>query len=157
MEDFVGSSCENVDFVVGRGGARGAPGGRPAPGQRNELLRGQPDRAHAQGREGGDGLVEKVKTNLEECKKRRLTATVSDPKKVSGVGTRRAPRSPGHTVMVEQKGTQGSDEFRVGIVQAGRKVAYTFAEPEGRAPTPPTPNWNTISVRAGAKRATQVP
>ncbi|HLL63025.1 MAG TPA: hypothetical protein VK401_08245, partial [Propionibacteriaceae bacterium] len=59
-----------------------------------------------------------------------------------------------YTVGVEQKGTDGSDEFRVGIVQAGTEVAYTFANPKGDFNF--TENqWNTIAVRAG-ERVTQV-
>ena len=98
-------------------------------------------------------LVEKVKDNIEDCKKRRLTATVSDPDKVNGLGARDT-EVVGYTFLVKQKGTQGSDEFRVGIVQAGSKVAYSFANPQGDFDF--TDNqWNTIAVRAG-ERATQV-
>ncbi len=56
---------------------------------------------------------------------------------------------------MEQKGTEGSDKFRVGIVQVGTKVAYTFANPKGDFDFTDS-QWNTISVRAG-ERVTQVP
>ena len=79
---------------------------------------------------------------------------MSDPKKVGGVGTK-GTAITGYTATVEQKGTQGSDEFRVGIVQAGTKVAYSFANPKGDFDFTDA-QWNTISVRAG-ERVTQVP
>ena len=153
QEDFVGSSCENVDWSTVAAEVAQLPG-LPASRQRDELLRGQPDRPHPQGREGGEELVEKIKTNLEKCKERRLTATVSDPKKVGGIGAK-GTAIAGYTATVEQKGTQGSDEFRVGIVQAGTKVAYSFANPKGDFDFTDA-QWNTISVRAG-ERVTQVP
>ena len=60
----------------------------------------------------------------------------------------------GYTAIVEQKGTNGSDKFRVGIVHVGTKVAYTFANPKGGFDFTDS-QWNTISVRAG-ERVTQV-
>jgi hypothetical protein len=152
-EDFVGSSCENVDWSTVAAEARSSrvylhPDSGTAYFGVNQIILTQKDEKSAK------ALVEKIKTNLEECKKRRLTATVSDPKKVAGIGTKGIAIS-GYTATVEQKGTQGSDEFRVGIVQAGTKVAYSFANPKGDFDFTDS-QWNTISVRAG-ERVTQAP
>ena len=75
--------------------------------------------------------MNKIKKDLETCRERRLTATVEDPNKVSG--DRRARRR-GRRLhrRVQQRRTDGaSDKFRVGIVAAGNKVVYTFANPKG--------------------------
>ena len=152
QEDFVGSSCENVDWSTIAAEARSSrvylhPDSGTSYFGVNQIVLTLKDEKAA------TGLVEKIKTNLAKCKERRLTATVSDPKKVGGVGTK-GTAIAGYTAMVEQKGTQGSDEFRVGIVQAGTKVAYSFANPKGDFDFTDA-QWNTISVRAG-ERVTQV-
>ncbi len=153
QEDFVGASCENVDWSTVAAEARSSrvylhPDSGTSYFGVNQIVLTLKDEKSAK------ALVEKIKTNLEECKERRLTATVSDPKKVRGIGTK-ATAITGYTATVEQKGTQGSDEFRVGIVQAGTKVAYSFANPKGDFDFTDA-QWNTISVRAG-ERVTQAP
>ena len=151
-EDFVGASCENVDWTTVAAERRDArvylhPDSGSAYFGVNQVVLTVKDAKAAK------ALVEKIKTNLGDCKERRLTATVSDPKKVSGIGARNTDVT-GYTAVVEQKGTNGSDKFRVGIVQAGTKVAYTFANPKGDFDFTDS-QWNTIAVRAG-ERATQV-
>ena len=152
QEDFVGASCENVNWAT-------------VPAENREMrVYLHPDSGTAyfgvnqivlnlKDAKAASALVEKIKTNIEKCKDRRLTATVSGPKKVSGVGARDA-KVAGYTFLVEQKGTDGSDEFRVGIVHAGTKVGYTFANPKGDFDFSDA-QWNTIAVRAG-ERVTQV-
>ena len=152
QEDFVGASCENVNFATVPAESRNMrvylhPDSGNAYFGVNQIVLGLKDAKSAK------SLVEKLKSNLEDCKKRRLTATVSDAKKVTGLGAKGVEVS-GYTFVVEQKGTQGSDEFRVGVVQAGTKVAYTFANPKGDFDFTDS-QWNTISVRAG-ERVTQV-
>jgi hypothetical protein len=152
QEDFVGASCENVNWTTVAAEKRDMrvylhPDSGTAYFGVNQIVLQLKDEKAA------NALVEKIKSNLGDCKKRRLTATVSDPKKVTGVGARNAEVT-GYTAVVEQKGTNGSDKFRVGIVHAGTKVAYTFANPKGDFDF--TDNqWNTIAVRAG-ERVTQV-
>ena len=152
QEDFVGSSCENVNWATVAAESRDMrvylhpDSGAAYFGVNQIVLRLKDAKAAKE-------LVEKVKGNIEDCKDRRLTATVSDPKKVSGVGARDAEVT-GYTLLVEQKGTDGSDEFRVGIVRVGSKVAYTFANPQGEFDFTDA-QWNTIAVRAG-ERASQV-
>jgi hypothetical protein len=152
QEDFVGASCENVNWATVPAETREMrvylhpDSGTAYFGVNQIVLSLKDDKA-------ANALVEKIKTSIGDCKERRLTATVSDPKKVSGVGARDA-KIAGYTFLVEQKGTDGSDEFRVGIVQAGTKVAYTFANPQGNFDFTDD-QWNTIAVRAG-ERVTQV-
>jgi hypothetical protein len=99
-------------------------------------------------------LVDKIKKDLETCKERRLTATVADPQKVSSIGAR-SIGIVGYTAVVQQKRSDGgSDKFRVGIVAAGKKVVYTFANPKGDFDFTDK-QWDTIAVRAG-ERFTQV-
>ena len=151
-DDFVGASCENVNWATVPAQSRETrvylhPDSGTAYFGVNQIVLNLKDAKAAK------ALVEKIKTNIEDCKDRRLTATVSDPDKVTGLGAQDIEVT-GYTFVVEQKGTQGSDEFRVGIVQAGTKVAYTFANPKGDFDF--TDNqWNTIAVRAG-ERVTQV-
>ncbi len=150
--DFVGSSCENVDWTTVAAESRNArvylhPDSGTTYFGVNQIVLSQKDAKSAK------ALVEKIKTNLEDCKERRLTATVSKPEKVTSVGARNTEVT-GYTAIVQQKGTDGSDKFRVGIVHVGTKVAYTFANPKGDFDF--TDNqWNTITVRAG-ERVTQV-
>jgi hypothetical protein len=152
QEDFVGASCENVNWSTVPAESREMrvylhPDSGTAYFGVNQIVLTLKDAKAA------SELVEKIKTDIEDCKDRRLTATVSDPKKVSGLGARNI-KVTGYTVAVEQKGTDGSDEFRVGIVQADKKVAYTFANPQGDFNFSDD-QWNTIAVRAG-ERVTQV-
>jgi hypothetical protein len=152
QEEFPGSSCENVDWAT-----------VPAE-QRTTRVYLQPDSGNAffgvnvivltvKDDKAGTDVVERIRKNLETCKDRRLTATVAKPVKVSGPGAR-GVEVTGYTTTVEQKGTDGSSKFRVGIVRAGTKVAYTFANPQGEFDVTEA-QWKTIAVRAG-QRATQV-
>jgi hypothetical protein len=151
-EDFVGASCETVNWTT-----------VPAE-QRSMRVYLHPDsgnnyfgvnviRLTTKDAKAATSVVDKIKKDLETCRERRLTATVEDPEKVSGVGVRNAKVS-GYTAVVEQKATNRTDKFRVGIVSVGNKVAYTFANPKGDFDFTDK-QWNTIAVRAG-ERVTQV-
>ena len=151
-EDFVGASCENVNWTTVPAESRSArvylhPDSGTSYFGVNQIVLTLKDAKAAK------ALVQKVKTDVEDCKERRLTATVSDVEKVKGTGTK-GTEIVGYTAVVEQKGTQGSDKFRVGIVQAGAKVAYSFANPKGDFDFTDS-QWDTIAVRAG-ERVTQV-
>ena len=73
-------------------------------------------------------MVDKIKSDLTNCEDRKLTATVSKPKKVTSVGAQNT-KIAGWTAVVSQKSTQGTAKYRVGIVSAGPKVIYTFLNP----------------------------
>ena len=73
--------------------------------------------------------------------------------KVTSVGAQKTEVS-GWTAIVNQKSTQGTAKYRVGIVAAGSKVAYTFLNPRGDYDFS-NHQWNTVAMRAG-ERATQV-
>lgn len=151
-EDFPGSGCENVNWTTIPAENRNArvylqPENRNAYfGVNVILLTTKDDKA-------ATDTVERIRKNLETCRERRLTATVSKPAKVSGPGARGVEVS-GYTTTVDQKGTDGSSKFRVGIVRAGTQVAYTFANPQGDFDFTDD-QWNAIAVRAG-QRATQI-
>ncbi|WP_375423747.1 hypothetical protein [uncultured Friedmanniella sp.] len=98
-------------------------------------------------------FAEKIRADLKSCSKRQLTATVTDPAEVSGIGASGAKVS-GWTATVSQKSTDGTQQYRVGIVSSGSKVAYTFLNslPGGYDLT--GSEWDTVAVRAG-QRMTQ--
>ena len=97
--------------------------------------------------------VDKIKSNLTGCKNRRLTATVSKPKKVTSIGAQNT-KVAGWTAVVSHKSTGGTVKYRVGIVSAGPKVIYTFLNPRDDYDFTDG-QWNTVAVRAG-ERMTQV-
>ena len=98
-------------------------------------------------------LVDKIKSDLTRCKNRRLTASVSKPNRVTSVGAQKT-KIAGWTSVVKQKSTDGTAEYRVGVVAAGPKVIYTFLNPRGDYDFSGR-QWDTVAVRAG-ERATQV-
>ena len=98
-------------------------------------------------------LVDKVRSDLDSCEKRKLTAKVSKPEKVSGPGARKSEVA-GYTAKVSQRLTDETLDYRVGIVSAGTKVAYTFLNPQDDFSFTDD-EWDTVAVRAG-QRATQV-
>ncbi|HEY5822208.1 MAG TPA: hypothetical protein VIT20_09545 [Propionibacteriaceae bacterium] len=100
-----------------------------------------------------DKLVDKIKADMGTCAKRKLTAEVGDAKKVTGTGAQKTDVS-GWTFEVTQKSTEGNKKYRVGIVSAGTKVAYTFLNPQDGFDFTDG-QWNTVAVRAG-ERTTQV-
>lgn len=100
-------------------------------------------------------LVAKIKADLESCENRKLTATVSKPQEVRGAGAQGAEVT-GWTSTVAQKSTNGTQEYRVGIVAAGPKVAYTFLNPSNGGYDLTDTEWDRVVVRAG-QRMTQVP
>jgi hypothetical protein len=152
QDDFPGSSCETVNWATVPAEARGtrvylAPDSGKNYFGVNEIL------ITAKDPKAATALVDKIKKDLQTCKERRLTAAVKPLQKVSGVGARSSTIA-GYTAVVEQKTSQGTGKYRVGIVSVGNKVAYTFANPKGAFDFT-DPQWNTIAVRAG-ERVTQI-
>ena len=98
-------------------------------------------------------LVDRIKSNLSSCKSRKLTAQVTQSTKMTSVGAQKS-EVKGWSAIVSQKSTQGTATYRVGIVSAGSKVAYTFLNPRGEYNFS-NRQWNTVAVRAG-ERASQV-
>jgi hypothetical protein len=150
--EFLGSQCEGVNWVTEKAKARTSriyllpESGKNFFGL-NEIVLTMKD-AKAAGK-----LVDRIKSSLSGCKSRKLTASVSKPKKVTSIGAEKT-KVKGWTTVVSQKSTQGTAEYRVGIVSAGSKVAYTFLNPRGDYDFT-NRQWNTVAVRAG-ERATQV-
>lgn len=149
--DFTGSGCETVNW------AKTAATKRTA---RTYLLSddsptfGLDDIVLTLSSAGAaQGVVTKVKADLDSCATRKLTASVSSPARVSGVGAGGATIS-GWTATVSQKTTTGTARYRVGIVSAGTKTAFTFLNPQQRFDLTDA-QWSLVTVRAG-QRATQV-
>ena len=97
----------------------------------------------------------KIKSDLDSCAKRKLTATVSTPEKVTGAGAEGSTVT-GWTASVAQKSTDGTQRYRVGVVSSGSKVAYTFLNPLAGGYDLTDAEWDRVAVRAG-QRMTQVP
>ena len=152
-EEFNGSQCENVNWATVAAEVEELKG-LPDPGEWEELLRPERDRADHQGRQGcrQAGRTRSSPT-LSGCKNRKLTATVSKPKKVTSIGAQNT-KVAGWTAVVSQKSTRGTAKYRVGIVSAGPKVIYTFLNPRDDYDFTDD-QWDTVAVRAG-ERATQV-
>lgn len=105
--------------------------------------------------EAADKLVAKFKSDLGTCSKRQLTAKVSTPDQVSGVGAQKT-KVEGWAAEVAQKTGAGTTRYRVGMVAAGSKVTYTFLNPQDAEKLDFTDDqWKTVVVRAGM-RTTQV-
>ena len=152
-ENFVGASCETVNWTTVAAEERSARV-YLHPDSGNSYFGVNVIRVTSKDAKAATALVDKIKKDLETCKERRLTATVEDPEKVSGIGAR-STEIAGYTAVVQQKRSDGgSDKFRVGIVAAGNKVVYTFANPKGDFDFTDK-QWDTIAVRAG-ERFTQV-
>jgi len=151
-EEFLGSQCEGVTWTTETAKSRSSrvyllpESGKNFFGL-NEIVLTMKN-ANAAGK-----LADKIKSNLSRCKSRKLTASVTNIKKVTGIGAQKS-EVKGWTAVVSQKSTQGTAKYRVGIVSAGSKVAYTFLNPRGDYDFS-NHQWNTVAVCAG-QRATQV-
>ena len=149
-ENFVGTQCETVNWSTL---AARSTSSRVYLQQNSGSLFGLNEIvATMKDEKAATALVEKVKDDLGTCKERVLTATVSKPEKVSSVGAKKTAVT-GYTSLVSQQSTKGTTRYRMGIVAAGRKVAYTFLNPrDGRDFS--ADQWEAVALRAG-ERATQ--
>jgi hypothetical protein len=150
--DFKGSQCETVNWTTVTANSKNSrvylfpESGKNFFGM-NEIVLTTKDAKAA------NKLVDKIKSDLTRCKNRKLTASVSKPNKVTSVGAQKT-KIAGWTSVVKQKSTDGTAEYRVGVVAAGPKVIYTFLNPRGDYDFSGR-QWDTVAVRAG-ERATQV-
>jgi hypothetical protein len=151
-DDFKGSQCEKVTWATVPAKSKSSrvyllqESGNNFFGVNEIVLTTKDPQAAAK-------LVDKFKSDLTNCKKRRLTASVSKPKKITSVGAQNT-KIAGWTAVVSQKSTQGTARYRVGIVAAGPKFVYTFLNPKGDYDFTGG-QWNTVAARAG-ERATQI-
>lgn len=149
--DFLGSHCETTDWSKTEATVRAArtylPEGRPDTfGLDQIVITTESDKAAA-------ALVAKVRKDLEDCGKRKATASVSKPEEVEGRGAENNTVS-GVTATVEQQTQDGTLRYRVGIVAAGPKAVYTFLNPSKDLDFTDD-QWATVVLRSG-QRATQV-
>jgi hypothetical protein len=151
-DEFQGSQCEGVNWVTEKAKSRTSrvyllpESGKNFFGLNEVVLTMNNPKAARK-------LVDRIKSKLSTCKTIKLTASVTKPKKVKSMGAQKTVVK-GWTTVVSQKSTQGTAKYRVGIVAAGSKVAYTFLNPRGDYDFS-NRQWNTVAVRAG-ERATQV-
>ena len=151
-ESFLGSQCETVNWT--RTGATSAatrvylvPSSTKF-GLNDIVLTMRNEKA-------ARDLVAKIRSDLQSCSKRQLTAKVTKPAEVSAVGAS-GRRVSGYTSTVSQSSTDGTQRYRVGIVSSGPKVAYTFLNPLSGGYDLTQDEWDMVAVRAG-QRMTQVP
>ena len=151
-DDFQGSQCEGVNWATEKAKSRASrvyllpESGKNFFGLNEVVLTMKDTKAAGK-------LLDRIKSKLSSCKTVKLTASVTKPRKVTGVGAQKT-KVTGWTTVVSQKSTQGTAKYRVGIVAAGPKVTYTFLNPRGDYDFS-NRQWNTVAVRAG-ERATQV-
>jgi hypothetical protein len=151
-DTFLGSQCETVTWT--RTGATTASTRvylvpSSAKFGLNDIVLTMKDEQAA------SAFVTKIRNDLKSCSKRQLTASVTEPAAVSGVGASGA-RVSGWTSTVSQKSTNGTQQYRVGIVSSGRKVAYTFLNSLSGGYDLTQSEWDVVAVRAG-QRMTQTP
>ena len=150
--DFVGAQCENVNWATTPANARTArtylleEGADPGFGLDEVILTMKNDKAAKK-------FVSDLRSTVDKCPKRKLTASVPSPKSVSGSGAN-GTKIDGWAVTVTQKVSNGSLKYRLGAVAAGPKVVYTFLSPKGKFDLSDD-EWRTVAVRAG-QRATQI-
>ena len=150
--DFAGAQCENVNWATTPAASRTArtylleDGADPGFGLDEIILTMKDDKAAKK-------FVSDLRTTVDKCPKRKLTASVPSPKSVSGPGAK-GTKIDGWAVTVTQKLSDGSLKYRVGAVAAGPKVVYTFLSPKGKFDLSDD-EWRTVAVRAG-QRASQV-
>lgn len=151
QQDFTGSSCETVNWTT-----------LPAKDKfsRVYLLQDVPGffglneiKVTTKDKATATRLVDKIRGDWTSCEKRKLTASVSQPVKVTGVGAQGATIT-GYTATVSQKAGDTTARYRVGIAAAGDQVAFTFLNPVGGLDMT-TDQWNQVAVRA-VQRATQI-
>ena len=151
-EDFLGSGCEGVFWTTLDSEEKNSriylyqDSGDAFFGVNEIVLTMKDDKTATK-------LAGKIKSNIAGCKKRKLTATVSGPAKVSSTGAEDSDVA-GWTSTITQKSTKGPQKYRVGIVATGSKVIYTFLNPKGEFDFT-NEQWDAVALRAG-ERATQV-
>jgi hypothetical protein len=151
-KDFAGSGCERVNWTTEEATSRSSrtylsqESGKNFVGVDEIVLTTK--NAKAAGK-----LVDKIKSNLSSCERVLLTADVTRSEKVTSTGAQKTKIS-GWTAVVSQKSTQGTVEYRIGVVAAGPKVIYTFLNPRGEHDFT-NHQWDVVAVRGG-ERATQV-
>jgi hypothetical protein len=150
--DFLGSQCENVNWAKADAQGRTArtyllqEGSDPGFGLDEIILTMKDSKA-------ATSFVKKLRTSVADCRVRRLTATVTKPSTVEGVGASNTQVS-GWTATVSQKATGRTNKYRVGAVAVGAKVVYTFLSPKGNYDLTDS-LWDGVAVRSG-ERASQV-
>ncbi|WP_375429760.1 hypothetical protein [uncultured Friedmanniella sp.] len=151
-DSFLGSQCETVNWA--RTGATAASSriyliqSSVKFGLNDIVLTMKDDKA-------ATAFAEKIRDDLLSCSKRQLTASVTDPAEVSGVGAS-GTTVTGWTSTVSQKTPKETLRYRVGVVASGTKVAYTFLSPQTGGYDLTDDEWDVVAVRAG-QRMTQVP
>ncbi len=150
-ETLKGSGCETVDWARTAATARAA---------RTYLVQNDTsgfglDEVVITAKSAKDAadLADQVRDDWNSCEKRQLTASVQRPKDVAGVGARGAEIN-GWTTGVSQKATNGTARYRVGVAAVGRKVVFTFLNPQSGLDLTDD-QFDGVTVRA-AERATQV-
>lgn len=146
-DGFVGSQCETVDWAAVPARKRAwrtyvQAEGTPTFGL-DEILLTLADAKAA------DKLVARVRKDLRSCESRKLTASVADLTPVRGRDADEVAVS-GWATTVTQKTSQKPVRFRVGMVSAGRRVAFVFLNPsQGLDFT--ASEFVTVTSRAGER------
>ena len=147
--DFLGCQCENVNWAKTDAEERTArtyllqEGSDPGFGLDEIILTMKDSKA-------ATSFVKKLRTSVADCRDRKLTATVTKPSTVEGVGASNTQVS-GWTATVSQKATGRTNKYRVGAVAVGAKVVYTFLSPKGNYDLTDS-QWDGVAVRCRRAR-----
>ena len=101
-------------------------------------------------------MVADLKSDLDSCKTRKLTASVTDPKKVEGTGAKDSEIAGWTATVTQSTSTDDKSTYRVGIASVGAKVVYVYLSADVEKKLDLTDaEFDVVTVRA-AQRATQV-
>ncbi len=99
-------------------------------------------------------LATKVKDGWTSCHDRKLTATITPIREVSGPGAKSMDVKGWTTEVTQKSSDDATTKYRVGIVTAGTKVVFLFLNPQDTLDLT-SDQFDTVAVRAG-QRTTQV-
>lgn len=101
-------------------------------------------------------LASDLAKDITSCKSRKLTATVTEPATVTGVGAGGAKITGWTSTVVQSTSATEKITYRVGATVTGAKVVYVFLSTDAEKKLNlDEDQWNRVTVRAG-QRASQV-
>ncbi|MFT4166449.1 MAG: hypothetical protein QM650_14520 [Microlunatus sp.] len=108
----------------------------------------------AKNEQAASALATKVKDGWTSCHDRKLTATITPIRDVSGPGAKSVDVKGWTTEVTQKSSDSATTKYRVGIVTAGTKVVFLFLNPQDTLDLT-SDQFDTVAVRAG-QRTTQV-
>lgn len=101
-------------------------------------------------------MVADIKGDLDSCKTRKLTASVTSPKQIEGTGARGSKIAGWTATVTQSTSSNEKSTYRVGIASVGAKVVYTYLSADLKQKLDLTDAEFDIVTTRAAQRATQV-